>query len=692
MDPIAAIKPSQSVFKQAIIWHSFCFLLLSMLGPVGLLTVSALDYPVPQTSLQHKITLSGTTTSIVVDANAATTLACRDNLGSANFQIAWANDSRSFYDSTGTNYIFNATCETELKSLNLPMSRIYNLAAAPGGLHHSLDMLADICNRTNLPQAKTIICLETWQATTAAQVLAPSVYADAVSYAKAQGYGFKYWEISNEPQYAWGCLDTPTVYAQHVKDCYDAIKNVDADMIVGCQICRKSWYTDQVLGNIAGKADFIAAHWYGMVNTDTYATTDVILIENYKDLDFTAYENQNIRTLTGKSIPQIDTEWRLLGDGTIGGVLQTGEWNDKCGNIVGTLFQAVRLIYSIRDNYTFGANCWHATGGQPGILVPAGYGTTSGSVDMNGKTSYLYWLYYYFIANTGTQVLKFSGACPSYTGKTVHNVDAGSGSDPDLVYTGPLTPLLVTRSTDGSKLYMTVVNASDATTVAFSAAISNFLVSSQSAVRIHDADILQPFYQNDTSRFLSTPGLTYAAGTLSCSLPPLSCTFITLAGTTLSGTPTQTPSVTLTRTISATATLTPSKTVSATCTATPSLTLTPQPGSLFTSTPTPTVSPTSAQISLRNEVLIYPNPAQTVVHFAFLLDSPGEVRLELFNVAARKVATLSKTCSSSGKVQLDWNCGQVAPGVYLGKLSVLTPDGFSKNYPFLKITLTRKTG
>lgn len=478
------------------------------------------DYPAVCKVLQHKLTLSGNITNLKINANQVISKACRDNLGAAHFRTSWADDSRSFYNTANDVYLFDQECETALKNLKLPLTRIYNLDAEASGLHKTLDHVANICNRLGTSQGKIILCIEPY---VAKQITPVSVYQDAVNYIKSKGYGFKYWEISNEPQYAWGSgLDNPVIYAKHVKEVYTAIKAIDPMMRVGCQICRKSWYTDQVLANLEGKADFISGHWYGITNTDKYSTSDVILAENFKNLNYIAYENQNILSKTGKEIPQIDTEWRLFAEGTVNGVHQTGEWNDRNANIVGTIYQAVRLIYCIRDNYTFGACTWHTQGAQPGVLVPSGWLNTT---NLNGKTSYLYWLYYYMINHTGEKVLDFTGTAPSYTGIAIHNIDFGGA---DESYTGPLTPAMVTTSTDGRKIYITVVNGSSTQTIPFTAQIDNFKINSKSAVCISDQDLNQSFYQTSNARFISTPQLNGTQTELSCSLPPLSCTFITL--------------------------------------------------------------------------------------------------------------------------------------------------------------------
>jgi hypothetical protein len=490
-------------------------------------SASSPDFPAPQTTLHHKLTLSGSSTAITIDANIIVSKACKDNLGVANFMLTGSNNTTMFwYNQAGTSYIWTTQLENQLKALAIPLSRNYAIYDEAGGMYNGLDMLANMCNRNNIPQNKIIVGLEEIQADTVTDVLAPSVYIDAVNYCKTKGYGFKYWEISNEPQYGWGSgLEYPTTYAQHVKDVYDDIKSVDSTALVGCQICRKSWYSDQVLKNIAGKADFIAGHWYGGLNNmDNYSISEIILADNFKYLDYIAYENQNIITRTGKVIPQIDTEWRLLAKATVDGTVYDGERNPRVGNIIGTMYQAVRLIYNIRDNYTYGSCTWHSMGAYPGSLVPTGYNQQS--IKLEGKTTYLYWLYYYMIHNTGENVVSFSGSAPSFTGNAIHNVDENSTGN--LSYTGPLTPLLVTKNADETKVYITIVNGSATDTVPFSATINNFSFTNVQAIRICDNDSNQNWYQNDNSRFVSNPSVLINGKEIACSLPPLSCTFITL--------------------------------------------------------------------------------------------------------------------------------------------------------------------
>jgi len=475
-------------------------------------------YPVPKTSIDHVLTLSGSTTDITINGSNILRKACKDNTGAANFKVSGdTNPAVSFYDDTGTNYIFPTVCEDQLKALNLPLSRIYYLYYSPGGLEHSLDLLADICNRNNIAQEKTIVCIDHFEAS---MILDPSVYTQAVKYIKNKNYKFRYWEIQNEPAYAHILTDAID-YGNYVLRCSTAIKGVDPGAIVGCQMLRNSVWSRQLVDTVGEKVDFIAGHWYGgLCDIADYETSEVILADNFKAISYISTMNTYILNQVGKRIPQIDTEWRLLADNGS----DDGEWGNHIGNIIGTLYQAVRLIYNIRDGYIKGSCCWHAMGGQPGILVPSGWGTHLGNVDFNGKTSYLYWLYYHFINSTGDNIVSFTGSAPSFTGTAPPNAEDGSSVQTE--HTGPLTPVLVTKSNDNTKLYITVVNGSTANAVNFSAIINNFTINSITSYRISDTDLTQNFYQDDTSRFLSTPIITNTNGTLTCTLPILSCTFI----------------------------------------------------------------------------------------------------------------------------------------------------------------------
>ncbi len=147
--------------------------------------------------------------------------------------------------------------------------------------------------------------------------------------------------------------------------------------------------------------------------------------------------------------------------------------------------------------------------------------------------------------------------------------------------------------------------------------------------------------------------------------------------------PTYTPTftATITPTYSPTATITPTLTITVTSTISPTSTVTP------TMTLTPTVTPTTAlgDVDLGGkQVLAYPNPAQDQMTFVFHLDQAAEVKVLIYNLAGERVAELSGDFTAGRGQTLVWECGDVAPGVYL---AVVLHDNKKKDT--LKIAITK---
>ncbi len=66
----------------------------------------------------------------------------------------------------------------------------------------------------------------------------------------------------------------------------------------------------------------------------------------------------------------------------------------------------------------------------------------------------------------------------------------------------------------------------------------------------------------------------------------------------------------------------------------------------------------------------YPNPFNPVTEISFALPEAGKVRLEVFNVVGRKVATLADGWYSAGHYSVVWDASMHASGVYLYRLEV----------------------
>jgi hypothetical protein len=171
-----------------------------------------------------------------------------------------------------------------------------------------------------------------------------------------------------------------------------------------------------------------------------------------------------------------------------------------------------------------------------------------------------------------------------------------------------------------------------------------------------------------------TPTCT-RTGTATATVTPTATVSATQTATaTVSATSSASPTCTVTRTRTSTGTVTPTLTVSATSTPTATITLTSTVSATRTATPllsaTPTITLTleHAGADLQGKAfLAYPNPAKTRVNFAWRGDASGEAKVTVFNFRGERVATLTGPVSQGSVANLVWDCGTVAPGMYLAR-------------------------
>lgn len=81
--------------------------------------------------------------------------------------------------------------------------------------------------------------------------------------------------------------------------------------------------------------------------------------------------------------------------------------------------------------------------------------------------------------------------------------------------------------------------------------------------------------------------------------------------------------------------------------------------------------------------LVYPNPARDNATFLIRLRTPGQVRLDIYNMAGEQVASLSGEAAGNELV-LIWDCSQVSNGVYLASFTF----GGGKHYT-LKVAVVK---
>jgi len=66
---------------------------------------------------------------------------------------------------------------------------------------------------------------------------------------------------------------------------------------------------------------------------------------------------------------------------------------------------------------------------------------------------------------------------------------------------------------------------------------------------------------------------------------------------------------------------------------------------------------------------VYPNPVRGEATFAYGLPESGTVRLEIFDLLGRKVATVENGRRSAGRHEATWTVGTVSSGVYLARFT-----------------------
>ncbi len=146
-------------------------------------------------------------------------------------------------------------------------------------------------------------------------------------------------------------------------------------------------------------------------------------------------------------------------------------------------------------------------------------------------------------------------------------------------------------------------------------------------------------------------------------------------------TKTATPTISPTRT--PTSTITQTLTITQTSTITPTYTITPTP--MPTSTVTPWILPVEA------EAVAFPNPTTgDQVKFMYSLSEPARIFIDIYNLAGFKIAHLEeKQQPRQSNLVTTWDIRDVAPGVYLYKISFGTLDGRRRTGKIKRLVVAR---
>lgn len=173
-----------------------------------------------------------------------------------------------------------------------------------------------------------------------------------------------------------------------------------------------------------------------------------------------------------------------------------------------------------------------------------------------------------------------------------------------------------------------------------------------------------------------TPTLTASAtATLSATISPTATITPTVTDTptlTSTATPSDSPTRTVTTTTTPTGTITPTATITLTSTISPTFTISPTAtvSPMVTATVLPASSLTStpnllAEVLLNGkQAMVFPNPARDEVRFLVHLDRAATLRLDLFNSNGERIAGLDAALPAGRGQVIQWDCRDVAPGVY----------------------------
>jgi len=411
-------------------------------------------------------------------------------------------------------YTLAPEIETAIRDMRLPMTRFYAVGDEPFGVEAAIDKAAEVVDKVGVPQDMTVLEFETQGATS---TLPPETWARGVKHSRERGYGFRYWEIANEPYivHAGTAFPTPDDYIAHVKAVSAAVRAVDPEGKIGVAISRDQSWGNYVLKETAGCYDFVVAHYYAVSNIHQRKFEAATLTENYRTLDRLLRTNALIAAYNpGREVYQLDTEWGMHSGGPNG---ERADYVNRNANIFGTLHRAVRLITYAREGMLRGASSWQMLSNVGGL----GFGVLSQQAP--DKRCMIHWLYYYLNRHVGTQVLPMDGTAPYYT--------PAEGDDPQTrpgEFPGPLTPALVTKSEDGKTIYLIAANGSWDKTVPCRMTLRNFAAKSAEGVLLSSDDPNGSPLLERKEDFVHGLAVSVDRDAVTCDLPPHSVSFVTL--------------------------------------------------------------------------------------------------------------------------------------------------------------------
>ena len=415
------------------------------------------EYTMPASPPAHRLE-PGDVLNITADLQGYLSAVPLDTLGIGFYRVAthgWIGDVPGMpYDPEG-NYTIPPALEEGIRSLHTPMTRFCWLSDKTEGverplqlfgLNEALDKVAAAVDRLGIPQDRTVLNLE--PPGTAGWRLTPEQWAEAVQYCLGKGYGFRYWEVDNEPWscewsywgYGRGPYDSFSEYATHVREVAQAVRAVQPEAQIGIHIhYQKPRWCNYLLHEAAGAYDFVVGHWYSHLNAYTNPFEEVVLSENYRLVSQIERVNELMAAYaTGLPPYQYDTEWgQYSPPDRVDPEHSWRKFTLRRGNIYGCVFDAVRLIFYLREAPLEGA-C-HSPMIMREMINPDMGIFVSDAPEARGM---LYWLFRLFREHVRSTSVEIRGTAPWYEDK------------------GPLTPAVVMCNDDLTEMTAVVANGS----------------------------------------------------------------------------------------------------------------------------------------------------------------------------------------------------------------------------------------
>ncbi len=403
-------------------------------------------------------------------------------------------------------YTLAPPVEQAIADLKLPMTRLYGVGDETYGIEAALDRAAQLCAKCGIDPARCILELEDQGAVRA---IDPAVWAKAAAYSRAKGYGFRLWEVGNEvysglwqPGKLGTAYATPEAYAEKVKAVRRAVLAEQPDAQIGLSLNPDSLvWGNRLLKLAAGGYDFICPHLYNFGNMEQRSFEDVAIAGNQRQID----RARRLLALTaaynpGRQIPIDDTEWGMHGFDSKGSRADDIARN---ANVWGLLHRAVRMIYYARLDGIRGASGWQMLSS----VASPGFGILSQQAP--DQRFVLYWLYWQMNRALLDDVLPTTGTAPWYGDS------------------GPLTPLLATRSRGGDHVALVWANAG-AEPVPAELTLTGGSYSQVSAVSLSQPSLDAPPLLASRADLEQPLPVVHDGAKLTCTLPARSVVFVHL--------------------------------------------------------------------------------------------------------------------------------------------------------------------